>query len=88
MLWIIGRYLFKGDVPDVVASWVYVAVPAIVTFAAGYLTKHTPRSVMPPSRPAKTLLPPAAARGADISPLADPPMEDLPAPVIPPAAPE
>jgi hypothetical protein len=38
--------------------------------------------------PRKTLLPPAVARGTDISPLADPPMEDLPGPVLPPAAPE
>jgi hypothetical protein len=44
VLWIIGRYAFKGGaVPDVVASWVYVAVPAVVTFGAGYLAKHTPR---------------------------------------------
>jgi hypothetical protein len=40
-------------VPDVVASWVYVAVPAAVTFGAGYLTKHTYR---PPPRPPKTLI--------------------------------
>ena len=46
VLWIIGRYAFKGGaVPDVVASWVYVAVPAVVTFGAGYLAKHTPRPV-------------------------------------------
>jgi hypothetical protein len=75
-LWIIGRYAFKGGaVPDVVASWVYVLVPAVVTFAAGYLAKHTSLqaevlmpAVMTASTPApadrppeKTLAPPAAA---------------------------
>jgi hypothetical protein len=43
VLWVLGRYVFKGAVPDVVASWVYAIVPAAVTFAAGYLTRHTPR---------------------------------------------
>jgi hypothetical protein len=42
-LWILGRYVFKGDVPDVVTSWVYVLVPGALTFLAGYFTKHTPR---------------------------------------------
>ena len=44
VLWVLGRYVFGGDVPDVVASWVYVLVPGALTFAAGYLTKHTPRT--------------------------------------------
>jgi hypothetical protein len=69
-LYALGRYVFKGDVPDVVASWIYVIVPGVLTFAAGYLAKHTPRpaaaqpavpsnvTVTPP--PEKTLLPPAA----------------------------
>ena len=60
-LWALGRYVFKGDVPDVVASWIYVIVPGVLTFAAGYLAKHTPRPSVPPSRPAKTLIPPPAA---------------------------
>jgi len=44
-LWSLGHYVFKGTVPDVVASWVYVLVPGVITFAAGYLAKHTPRPV-------------------------------------------
>jgi len=59
ILWITGRYLFKGDVPDVVASWTYVAVPAAVTFAAGFAARHTARPL--PAWPAKTLMPPVAA---------------------------
>lgn len=46
-LWAIGRYVFKGTVPDVVASWVYAIVPGIITFGAGYLARHTPRPVTP-----------------------------------------
>jgi hypothetical protein len=46
-LWALGRYVFKGTVPDVVASWIYAIVPALITFAAGYAAKHTPRPVTP-----------------------------------------
>lgn len=61
VLWIMGRYLFKGTVPDVIASWIYVAVPAAVTFTAGYLARHTNRPAAPlPARAEKTLIPPAA----------------------------
>lgn len=42
-LFALGRYVFKGAVPDVVASWVYAIVPALLTFAAGYAARHTPR---------------------------------------------
>jgi hypothetical protein len=43
LLWILSRYVFKSAVPDVVASWVYAAVPGVLAFAAGWLTRHTPR---------------------------------------------
>ena len=69
-LWALGRYVFKGDVPDVVVSWIYVIVPGVLTFAAGYLARHTPRPDIPagnmpadipaPVRAEKTLIPPAA----------------------------
>ena len=64
-LWALGRYVFKGDVPDVVASWVYVIIPSLVTFAAGYMAKHTPRPAAAPSgivqdRPVPSAQPPAA----------------------------
>ena len=52
VLWALGRYVFKNNaVPDVVASWVYVAVPAVITFAAGYLAKHTSRPAAPAAVP-------------------------------------
>ena len=73
-LWALGHYVFKGTVPDVVASWVYVIVPGVITFAAGYLAKHTPRPgtatmilgnkdplFRAAAPPEKTLIPPAAA---------------------------
>ena len=59
LLWTAGRYVFKGSVPDVVVSWVYVAVPAAITFVAGYQARHTPLPA-PPPRAEKTLTPPAA----------------------------
>lgn len=48
-LWALGTYVFKGSVPDVVASWVYVIIPAALAFGAGYLAKHTPRPAVPPA---------------------------------------
>jgi hypothetical protein len=62
-LWALGHYVLKGDVPDVVASWVYVIVPALLTFGAGYLAKHTARQV---GEAVVTVNVPAGA-GADIS---------------------
>jgi hypothetical protein len=86
-LWALGKYVFKGDVPDVVASWIYVIVPGVLTFAAGYLAKHTDRPAVVPARQAKTLLPPGY-------PASGPPMTSMPptaaesATLNPPAAPE
>jgi hypothetical protein len=67
-LWALGTYVFKGGVPDVIVSWVYVLVPGVLAFAAGYLARHTPRpAVTPPPAPSnvtvraeKTLRPPAS----------------------------
>jgi hypothetical protein len=42
-IWALSRYVFKGAVPDVVASWVDAIVPAALTFAAGYAASHTHR---------------------------------------------
>jgi hypothetical protein len=76
-LWALGRYVFKGDVPDVVTSWVYVIVAGGLTLGAGYLARHTvlpgeppvitiaPKYRLPPEVPASvpplTSMPPAAA---------------------------
>lgn len=59
-LWALGTYAFKGAVPDVVVSWVYVAVPAALTFAAGYYARHTPRPDGAAPRAEKTLIPPSS----------------------------
>jgi hypothetical protein len=61
-LWALGAYVFRGGVPDVVVSWVYVLVPSVLTFGAGYLAKHTSRQV---GEAVVTVNVPAGA-GADI----------------------
>lgn len=53
-LWALGRYVFKGSVPDVVTSWVYVIVASGLTFAAGYLARHTSLPGEPTPPPATT----------------------------------
>jgi len=68
LLWVLGRYVFKAAVPDVVTSWVYAGVPALVTFAAGYYAKHTDRPPVPP-----VPVPPPPAPPALVFP--DPPAE-------------
>jgi hypothetical protein len=63
-LFLLGRYVFRDSgVPDVVASWVYVLVPGLLAFAAGYLAKHT--SVPGPvvASPVATPSPPLGAAG-------------------------
>ena len=71
-LWILGAYVFRGGVPDVIVSWVYVLVPGALTFMAGYLARHTPRGqgepagnmpadIPAPARAEKTLMQPPAA---------------------------
>jgi hypothetical protein len=42
-LWALSRYVFRGAVPDVAASWVDAIIPAAITFGAGYLARHSPR---------------------------------------------
>lgn len=59
-LWALGHYVFKGGVPDVVASWVYVIIPSLLTFGAGYLARHTARPVDPPPTVTPPAPPPAA----------------------------
>ena len=42
-LWALQTYVFRTDVPLPVVAAVTTVVPAIVTFAAGYMAPHTPR---------------------------------------------
>ena len=48
VLWALATYVFHGDVPALVQAVVAFVVPAVATFAVGYLTKHTPRAVRRP----------------------------------------
>ena len=42
-IWALSTYAFHGPVPEAVGAAVAVIVPALVTYLAGYLAKHTPR---------------------------------------------
>ena len=47
VLWILGKYVFKGAVPDGIASMVYVAMPGVLSFVAAYLAPHQHRDPAP-----------------------------------------
>lgn len=60
VLYLLQQYVFKGSVPAGVVSLVYLAVPGLVAFAAGYIAPHTYRPLpAPPAPPA----PPPAGTG-------------------------
>jgi hypothetical protein len=42
-LWLLGKYVFRGNVPDGVASMVYIAMPGVIAFVAAYLAPHQAR---------------------------------------------
>ena len=61
-LWALSTYVFKGQVPDVLQSWIYFAVPGILAWASGYWAPHTHRPDLPPGPvlvPVVPLIPPA-----------------------------
>ena len=62
IIWALQTYAFKGnDVPAGLVSLIYVAIPAICAYAAGYLAPHTPRPApAPPARNVTTTKPPPA----------------------------
>jgi hypothetical protein len=78
-LWALGTYVFKGGVPDVVVSWVYVIIPAALAFGAGYWAKHTPR----PGEQPKYRLP---ASGPPVAAAPSGAVQDRPEPSGPPAS--
>jgi hypothetical protein len=87
LLWAAGRYIFKGAVPDVVTSWTYAIVPAAITFAAGYLSRHSPRPAASAAPPPDVTLTRGGypAGGTTVSELAPPPPGiTTPAPAPPP----
>ncbi len=50
-LWLLSRYVFHGGVPPFAQAEIYVVAPAVVTFAAGWFAKHTPRPGVPAAAP-------------------------------------
>jgi len=63
IIWALQTYAFKGnDVPAGLVSLIYVAIPGVLAFAAGYYTRHTPRPAPAPTAPASvTVTPPPPA---------------------------
>ena len=47
VLWLLSTYVFKGDVPDGIASLIYVTVPGVVAFGAAWLAPHQHRDPAP-----------------------------------------
>jgi hypothetical protein len=43
VLWALSTYVFKGNVPDGVASMIYVFMPGLLAFAAAWLAPHQVR---------------------------------------------
>jgi hypothetical protein len=66
-LWLLGHYVFKGNVPDGIASMVYIAVPGVLAYAAGWLAPHQ-------DRPAVTVTP--LPSSVTVSPAGYPPQEE------------
>ena len=52
LVWALGRYVIKGDVPPIVLAAIYAAVPGVLTFAAAWLAPHTHRRPEPAPVPA------------------------------------
>ena len=50
-LWALQTYVFKSGMPQGVESLVYLAVPAVLAGAAGYLAPHTHRPDLAPVSP-------------------------------------
>jgi hypothetical protein len=43
VLWALSTYVFRGNVPDGVASMIYVFMPGALAFAAAWLAPHQAR---------------------------------------------
>ena len=60
-LWVLQTYVFKGGMPQGLESLVYLAVPAVLAGAAGYLAPHTHRpDLAPPPAVPPVQVPPGA----------------------------
>jgi len=68
-LWVLSTYVFKGSVPDGIASMIYVATPGVLAFVAAYFAPHqhrapAPALVLPSSNVSLTETQMDAVRGA------------------------
>lgn len=74
----LAEYVFHGAVPSWVGLPVGAVVTGLLTFAAGYLAKHTPRLVNSVNTEAPVAIPDTALPGAVAGPT------DPPSPFTPP----
>lgn len=45
VVWILGAYVFRGEVPVEVAGLVLVLVPGVLSYVAGYMTRRSSSEV-------------------------------------------
>ncbi len=54
LVWLLGHYVIKGQVPPEVSALIYAVVPGVLALAAGYLAPHTHRpdlaAQLPPAK--------------------------------------
>lgn len=44
VLWLLGQYVFHGDVPAPLSGLILAAVTGLVTFVTAWFARHTPRN--------------------------------------------
>lgn len=67
---LLGLYVFHGTVPDWAVAGVGSLVTGALTYLAGYIAKHTPRTIPgPPVAPGNTEPAPAPGSTPDIPPI-------------------
>lgn len=49
VVWLLGKYVVHGTLDAAETAEVYAAVPAVLTFLAGYLTRDKPPAVPAPT---------------------------------------
>lgn len=63
---LLGAYVFHGNVPGWVQPIIGAVVTGGLTFAAGWLTKHTPRAADAVVAPVTPMVPPPAGPPAGV----------------------
>ncbi|WP_052373133.1 hypothetical protein [Amycolatopsis taiwanensis] len=64
VLSLLGAYVFRGAVPEWVQALIDTVVTGGLAFVAGWLAKHTPRTIAPPPAPVTPAPPPTPPASA------------------------